>query len=299
MKVGNGRVPPLVALSATAAAYAVALGLLYWVSVRSLLGREFEDAALRGAVLTEGADTADLVLDIVSAGSLMGALAVVALIALVRLARVVGLAAIAVLAAANVTTAALKEVLLSRPDLGLDEYAPVTLNSLPSGHTTAVFSALAAVLIVLPQRLRLPVAAAGGLVTFLTALATMSAGWHRAADGIAAFLVVGGWTTVAIAIVVAVSDAPRTTPRRSSVAARWFGAVTAGALLVGVVGLFVLDAASGFRETTLGQAVAFLAATCLVLGALAGVLLATLRSLESMESMVGANPGMPGTRVRD
>lgn len=282
--------PRLVVLSAVAAAYAVGLGLVYWVSVRSLLGREFEDAALQGAILTRVADSADVVLDVVSVGSLMGALAVVALIALVRLARLTGLAAVGVLVAANLTTLVLKDVLLSRPDLGLEEYTPATLNSLPSGHSTAVLSAVVAVLIVVPQRLRLVVAGAGGGLVFLTAMATMSAGWHRAGDSVAAFLVVGGWTAVAAAVVVAVSEPAEAETEAHAFGGRWLRAGIAGALGLGLLLVLLLDGIASFRDSALGQPVALLAATCLVAGALAGVVLLTLRVLELMESAAGANP---------
>ncbi|QYJ03239.1 phosphatase PAP2 family protein [Nocardioides panacisoli] len=298
MTGGEERVRRLVVLAAITFAYAVALGLVYVLTVRTDLGRAFEDAALRGAVLTSVAEAADVVLDIVSVGSLFGALAVVALIALVRLARVPGLAAVGIMVGANLSTLVLKEALLSRPDVGLEEYAPVTLNSLPGGHSTAVLSALAAVLFVLPHRLRLPVATAGGALVFLTAVATMSAGWHRAGDSVAAFLVVGGWTALAATVVVAVSEEPTHAPARSSYAARWLGAATAGALALGLVVALTLDAAAAFRDSALGQTVAFLAATLVVLGALAGVLLVTLRVLEMMESAAGASPVPTGSGRR-
>lgn len=288
----EGRNPQLTVLSTVAVGYVVALVVVYWASVRTVLGRDFEDAALRGAVLTQDAfaDTVDLVLDIVSVGSLMGALAVVAIIALVRLARLSGLAAIGVMVGANATTWLLKEVLLDRPDLGLDEHTPATLNSLPSGHSTAVLSAVVAVLIVLPHRVRLPVAAAGGGLAFLTAMATMSAGWHRAGDSCAAFLVVGGWTAAAAAVVVAVSAPADGTAERPSLGARWLGAATVGALTVGLALAVALEAVAWFRDSAGGQIFALFAAACLVLGCLSGVLLVTLRVLELMESAVGAAP---------
>ena len=100
----------------------------------------------------------------------IGAVAVVAIIALIRLDRIRGLAAIAVLVTANVATRLLKEHLLVRPDLGVDEVGPVTLNSLPSGHATAAFSAVAALLLVLPAAWRGSVALLGGGFATLTAL---------------------------------------------------------------------------------------------------------------------------------
>lgn len=292
MRPGPEQSARVVSLATLALGCAVGVGITYWVSVRTVVGREFEDAALRGAILTQIAEPTDLVLDIVSVGSLMGALAVVAMIALVRLARLTGLAAIGVMVGANLTTLLLKEVLLARPDLGLEEYTPVTLNSLPSGHTTAVFSAVAAVLVVLPHRLRLPVAGAGGVLAFLTAIAAMSAGWHRAGDSVAALLVVGAWTTTAAAVVVALSEPSSRGRDEPPFGARWLRATTAGTLALGFALVLTLDAASGFRDSAIGQTVALLAAACLVLGTLAGVLVLTLRVLELMESATGTAPAL-------
>jgi membrane-associated phospholipid phosphatase len=126
----------------------------------------------------------------------------VATIALVRLERVRGLVAIGVLVGTNVSTLVFKGYLLSRPDVGIREVSPATLNSLPSGHTTAVLSAVAALLFVVPTRWRYPTALAGLVVATMAALATMSAGWHRAGDSITAFLLVGVWTALGASTVL-------------------------------------------------------------------------------------------------
>lgn len=280
----------LAGIVAIALAHAVALGTVYWLTVRTVTGREFEDAALRGGLLTGStvADTVDLVLDIVSAASLMGALAIVALIALVRLARVTGLAAIGVMVASNGTTWLLKEHLLQRPDLELVEYTPATLNSFPSGHSTAVFSAVAAVLLVLPHRVRLPVATAGGVFAVVVAVATMAAGWHRPGDAVAAFLVVGGWTAVAAAAVVVVG-VPGDPVEPPATGARWFGALALGCVLLALMLVLALDAAAGFRDSAIGQAFAFVTGGCLVVGAATGVLLVILRVLELVEAAAGVD----------
>lgn len=276
----------LAALCGAVVGYAVLLGLVYWVAVRTVNGREFGDAALRGGLLTRSAvtDTVDAVLDVVSVAMLLGALAVVATIALLRLARVPGLAALGLMVGANGTTWLLKEHLLTRPDLGLAEYTPATLNSLPSGHTTAAFSAVAAVVFVLPHRLRLPVAVAGGVASVLAAMATLFAGWHRPSDSVAAFLVVGAWTAAAAAAVVAFGTPPTGEPDPPSSRARWFLPTAVGTLVLGLGLALVLDAASGVRDAALGQAVAVLAGLCFVTGTAALVLFASLRLLEVAEA---------------
>ena len=271
--------------AATATAYAAALVLVYYVSVRTVRGREVSDASLRGAIFsgTSLQDTVAAILDIVSVGSLLGAVAVVAVIALLRLDRVRGLASIAVLVTANVSTWLLKEHLLARPDLGLDEIAPATLNSLPSGHTTAAFSAVAALLIVLPSAERIPASVLGGVFATVTALATMFAGWHRAADAMAAFLVVGLCTMGAISLVV-VLDSPR--PHKpAGVRLNWWVALSFGAITLGGSLSLGLSALPPIRDTLLGSLVAFLAAGLLIVGTVLGVLVGILRVLEATDGL--------------
>jgi membrane-associated phospholipid phosphatase len=272
--------------AATATVYAAAFVLVYYVSVRTVRGRLVSDASLRGAI-SSGAwvqDTVEAILDIVSVGSLLGAVAVVAVIALLRLDRVRGLASIAVMVTANVSTWLLKEHLITRPDLGLDEVAPATLNSLPSGHTTAAFSAVAALLIVLPAAMRVPVALLGGSFATVIALATMFAGWHRAADAMAAFLVVGVCTMVAISLVV-VFDSPR--PRASArVGLGWWVALSVGALILGGTLSLGFSALGQIRDTLLGSLLAFLSAGLLIVGTLLGVLVGMLRVLEATDAEV-------------
>lgn len=265
---------------AAATAYALAFVVVYLVSVRTERGRLVSDASLRGAIASSPAvrDTVDAVLNVVSVGSLLGAVAVIAVIALVRLDRVRGLAAIAVLCSANLATYLLKEHLLSRPDLGLDEIAPATLNSLPSGHATAAFSAVAALLLVLPAPWRAPTALLGGGYSTATALATMFAGWHRAADAVAAFLVVGFCTVTASGVLLVLGRHRPAAQAAGSL--RWWVAWSAGTLALGIAVAIGLSAISLVRDTMLGSFLAFLAAGLVIVGTMLGVLVGILRSLQ-------------------
>jgi membrane-associated phospholipid phosphatase len=274
--------PPAVTAAGCAAAFVV----VYYVSVRTVGGRLVSDAALRGAILSGAPfrDSVDAILDIVSVGSLLGAVAVVAGIALIRLNRTRGLAAVAVLVTANVATWLLKEHLITRPDLGLDEVAPATLNSLPSGHTTAAFSAVAALMVVLPAAVRGPTAVLGGTFATVIALATMFAGWHRAADSVAAFLVVGICTVVALSGTV-VLDGPRARgPGRMRL--RWPVALAVGALVLGAACAAGLAALGPVRDTTAGALLAFTSAGLLIVGTVIGVLIGIVRTLEATEEAV-------------
>jgi len=138
----------------------------------------------------------------VSASSLLAAMGVIAMIALLRLRRDLAAAAVALILCSNLTSQVLKRWVLSRPDFGIYETTPATLNSMPSGHSTVAFSVAVALVLVSPRAVR-PLAAACGVVyASLTAFATLSAGWHRPSDSLAAFLIVGAWAGVAEAVVM-------------------------------------------------------------------------------------------------
>ncbi len=267
------------------AACGLAFVLVYQLTVRTSYGRLFADASLRGAVLSRSriGNLVDHALGFVTVVSLLAAVALIALIALVRLRRGLGLAAIGILVASNVSAQLLKSLLLHRPDLGLDESAPATLNSLPSGHSTAAFSVGVALLFVVPAATRSVVAATGGVYACVVALATMAAGWHRAADSVAAFLLVGACAGVAAAAVVvfgatgvdvdAIPAAGRRRPRALVRAAT-------GAMLLGLVLTATLLLAAPVRESTFGLVTAFAAGALFIVGTATWVLVAVLAQIE-------------------
>jgi membrane-associated phospholipid phosphatase len=279
-----------------ATAHAAAFALVYFVAVRTVRGRLVSDASLRGAISSRAAvqDTVEAVLNVVSIGSLLGALAVVVLIALVRLDRARGLVATSVLCVTNAATWILKEHVLTRPDLGLDEIAPATLNSLPSGHATAAVSAVAALVIVLPARWRLPTTLLGGGYATATALATMFAGWHRAVDCIAAFLLVGFCTVMASVILLALGRHRPEWPAAASY--RWWLAAVIGSLTLGVL-LSILSAINPVLTTLVGSLFAFLSSGLLIVGTLLGVLGGMLWVLQVTDgTRSGPNRGETRTR---
>ena len=123
----------------------------------------------------------------------IGAIVIVAIacgaVALLRGKARLAIGAAIIIGGADVTTQVLKHSFLDRPDFGLG-----VLNSLPSGHTTVVASAVGAALLVAPGGVRPLVAAAGGFATTLTGASTIVAGWHRPADVVAALAVSLVWT---------------------------------------------------------------------------------------------------------
>jgi membrane-associated phospholipid phosphatase len=275
--------PALARLALLVVGYVVALGVVYFLSVHTVRGRRLDDASLRGAIAVRPLvdDTVERILDVVSVASLLAAVAVVAAIALVRLARFEGLVAVGILAGSNVTTWLLKNVLLDRPDFGLDEIAPATLNSLPSGHATAAFSAVAALLVVTWRSWREVIATVGAGYAALTGVATMMAGWHRAADSVAAFLVVGAWAAVGAAVLV-VADTPARggtgrEPRPRPVS--WLVRSALASLALGAALATVFLLASPVPGSTVGSAVAFLAGCLFVVGGAAAVTVGLVEGL--------------------
>lgn len=106
-------------------------------------------------------------------------------------------------AAANFTTQVLKLV-LERPELanGVPYY---TGNSLPSGHVTFATAAIAAVFLLVAPRWRSLAALIGVAFSATVGIATFLDGWHRPADIVAAYLVVGAWTLVGGFVIYRVS----------------------------------------------------------------------------------------------
>lgn len=116
--------------------------MTYLLAVWTTAGRLLDGASLRGAIDNRSrlSDAVERTLDVVSVTSLLAAAVLLVGIALVRSRRELAVAAVVVVVGANATSQLLKRVVLERPDLGLYESTPATLNSLPSGHSTVAFS---------------------------------------------------------------------------------------------------------------------------------------------------------------
>jgi membrane-associated phospholipid phosphatase len=138
----------------------------------------------------------DTVLNTVSVVSLVVATAVIGFIALIRRRVAVAFGAMLLIVGANLTTQLLK-VLVERPRLGVDAERAAAGNSLPSGHTTVAAAVAVALLLVLPARLRGAGGVVGAVAAAVVGIATLSAGWHRPSDVVAALLVVGVWASMA------------------------------------------------------------------------------------------------------
>lgn len=168
------------------------LVVLVRIALESRRGQAWDQSAMD--TVTAGRDTRLAVLSMlgyVGIGSIVAVVVACAAVAVLRGRLRLAVGAAVVIAGSNITTQLLKHTLLERSDYGLG-----TLNSLPSGHTTVVASAVGAALLVAPRLWKPVIALAGGLATTLTGASTVVAGWHRPADVVAALAVSLVWTAL-------------------------------------------------------------------------------------------------------
>ncbi|MHA7246400.1 phosphatase PAP2 family protein [Arthrobacter tecti] len=170
-----------------------ALGWTYWAFVRTTTGQFADESAWREAGIAAPDSQLPFLqfLDSLPVISVFIAAAVILFVTLGRRRWVAAGIALGTILGANLTTQVLKNLLLDRPDRGVPT---LDFNSLPSGHTTLAASAAAAIFLVVSPRWRPLAAAAGGAYSVLAGAATFINLWHRPADVVAAFLVVGAWT---------------------------------------------------------------------------------------------------------
>ena len=234
------------------------------VALRTGAGQRLDEWARTTVVAGREAEVTVLsILGRVSIGAVLAVAATCVVLAIVRGRVRLAIAALVVIAGANVTTQLLKHVVLERS--ALDVIAP---NSLPSGHTTVVASAVGALLLVAPRALRLAVVVPGAFAVTATGASTVVAGWHRPADIVAALAVCLAWTAVGT-LPVGGSRRPAPGVALGSLA----GAAGALVLLV-AIGVRPAYGWSGFAEATV------------VLGALALATAVTVALMERVSPTV-------------
>jgi membrane-associated phospholipid phosphatase len=195
------RLGPSPAASAVPVLFAAVAGVVatVWVALHTAFGQAYDTAAMR--VLSHGHsevnDQLIRMLEQVTTVSAAVALAIMVGVALVRRRFRVAVAAVVLVLGANLTTQILKSHILIRPDLGVGSSA----NTLPSGHTTLVFSLALAAVLVSPRALRWFVTLGAAAVGGLTGLATIIAAWHRPSDVVAGMLVTLAWAALVSAVV--------------------------------------------------------------------------------------------------
>lgn len=179
------------------------VAVLYVLAVHTSWGQRIDDAAVDGRTLRPSVLSAtDRVLNTISVASLaLGGIAIM-LVALVRDRPHLALAAGVVIVGANVTTQILKTGILDRPDLVGPPDPLGVMNSFPSGHSTVAMALAVGFVLVVPTAAR-TIAAIGGLVyATLVGAGTVTAGWHRPSDVIAAYLIVMAWAGISVAVLI-------------------------------------------------------------------------------------------------
>jgi membrane-associated phospholipid phosphatase len=170
----------------------VGLVATYYYFVQTTTGQFIDESALVEAVDIHGpaGKAATQFLDWLPTISLVVAAVVVLFVTVIRRRWAAAGIAVAACIAANVATQVLKDVLPARPDKGV---VTLELNSLPSGHTTLAASAAAAVFLMASPRWRPMAGFVGGTFAIASGVSTLINQWHRPADVVAAFLLVGAF----------------------------------------------------------------------------------------------------------
>lgn len=173
---------------------ACVVGLIatYYYFVQTTTGQFIDESALVEAVDIHGpaGKAATEFLDWLPTISLVVAAVVVMFVTVIRQRWSAAGIALTACICANVATQVLKDVLPARPDKGV---VTLELNSLPSGHTTLAASAAAAVFLMSSPRWRPLAGFVGGTFAIASGVSTLINQWHRPADVVAAFLLVGAF----------------------------------------------------------------------------------------------------------
>jgi len=276
----GSRRPVLLGLAGVAVA---AFWVIYVISVRTRWGQRLDATALsgRGALRPRTIDAAAQLLTTISVASLVLVGGLIVLIALARRRPLLSLGAAVVIAGSVVTSEVLKHLVLSRPDLGIND-ALGHVASYPSGHTTVAFSLAVAALLVVPSRWRATVGVLGSLYAIGIGVAVIATANHRPSDPIGAVMVVTAWgATVAAGLqTVSVSTAREGRGPIASPVLAVGGATLLAIAFVGLAGTAVairadrlgtVEVTGAFAGACAAIVGAVLIATAALLGALRGV----------------------------
>lgn len=164
----------------------------YYYFVQTTTGQFIDESALVEAVAIHGpaGKAATKFLDLLPTISLVMAAVVVLFVTVIRKHWTEAGIAVAACVGANIAAQVLKDLLPARPDKGV---VTLELNSLPSGHTTLAASAAAAVFLMVSPRWRPMAGFVGGTFAIASGVSTLVNQWHRPADVVAAFLLVGAF----------------------------------------------------------------------------------------------------------
>jgi hypothetical protein len=202
----------LCAFGALCAAVVVAL---YLGAVRTRTGQRIDEAALASRATVRFAhQTSSGLLDTISLTTLFVSVVLLMVLALGRRRPRLAIGVAIMVVGANVTTQLLKTELLTRPDLFRRPDQPSSTASFPSGHATVAMTIALGVILVVPPRARTFAGALGSAFAVAVGVGTLTAGWHRPSDVIAAYLVVACWAAfVTAGLVLARGSGPMQTRR--------------------------------------------------------------------------------------
>lgn len=228
----------------------VAFVVLYLFFVRDVAGQAIDQLAFNGAEDgSTGTTVTRQLLDLIPSVMVAVGAIVSLVIAMVRRAWFPLVVAVSAAMAAVVTTQLLKNVILTRPELGVDGYIP---NSFPSGHTTVAAASALVVFLVASAHTRWLAGTIGAAFAVAAGVSTLVSLWHRPSDVIAALLVVAFWGCVSGAVLTRLGGRQRAAqiPTPAKVGLRlqtWIavlaGIVTAVAVGIGATGAFGSSAA--------------------------------------------------------
>jgi membrane-associated phospholipid phosphatase len=246
----------------------VLFAVVAWTSVRSIRGQMLDTVALYGNSL--GRRTVDAPLDValgaISVVSTGLILVVILVVALARRRLPLAIMSAAVVVGSTATTLLLKRV-IERPYLGVDPDRAFAGNSLPSGHATAAAAFAIGLTLVLPPRARGPAGVIGATYAAVVGVATLSSGWHRPSDVVAAYLIVGGWAAAA-GLVLVLTQRPTAVINRGERAEWSLALAVALGTLLAVIGLALLV----YVTPRMSEPVEEMSSTLLRVGYLGGAL---------------------------
>lgn len=256
-----------------------AVGGLYAAMVRTARGQAFEEAVLDGASrLPFGAGFSPTGrVGAVSVASIAVVLLAAVAVAVARGRPRLAAAVVVMTGGALTTVWTLQHVVLPRPGLVPTTYAEGR-NSFPSNHTAVGMVLAAAVLMVVPLRLRPWGWVVVGLFGATFGVSTVVAGLHRPSDVLAGHLVVVAWACVTAALLVVwrgSSDVGDPPPRGVRGPLCALGAAVVLPVLAGAVWFLVAHRIDPADVAGRNQA-RFAAAVCVLVGEAAAVSAAML-----------------------
>jgi len=185
---------------AIAAASAALAGAVYLVIANVALAQRIDARVLEDAMAHQTYERATLASDVISFFDPVSFLLLLGFLvggAMLAGRTRAGIAVGAAVLGAEVTAQLLKPLLAVQRPHPADHYMPAA--AWPSGHTTAAVSLLFGLLIVLPPRLRPPVAVIGGGFAVLALGSLVLLGSHYPSDVLGGILVSAAWCAVALA----------------------------------------------------------------------------------------------------